>query len=115
MNVDSYTRQNLIRRCEREGQTYSNVTKDISAEIALGMSGYTAQDYCRSLLYQHTSYCETISISSIPIYYLDVNTRITVDDRKSGIHGDFIIDTINLPLDPSGQMTITASRALDRI
>lgn len=115
MNVDSYTRQNLIRRCEREGQTYSNVTKDITAKIALGMSGYTAQDYCRSLLYQHTSYCESISISSIPIYYLDVNTRITVDDRKSGIHGDFIIDTINLPLDPSGQMTITASRALDRI
>ena len=49
------------------------------------------------------------------IYYLDVNSRITVQDRKSGIYGDYIIKSISLPLSAGSTMTISASRALERI
>jgi hypothetical protein len=69
----------------------------------------------RDLLYQHTNYNESISIQSIPIYYLDVNNRISVYDKKSGIYGDYIIKSISLPLNAEGTMSISAIKALDRI
>ena len=68
----------------------------------------------RELLYQSTSYNECITVTSIPIYYLDVNTRITVNDEKSGIFGDYMINSISLPLDINGMMSMSCTRALER-
>ena len=115
LNMDASSRQKIIDKCEKMGQPYSNVNSVVYSKIAIGTSGYTAQETARELLYQYTNYNENISIQSIPIYYLDVNTRITVQDRKSGIYGDYIINSISLPLDAGGTMTISASRALERI
>jgi hypothetical protein len=54
------------------------------------------------LLYNH-SYCtESINISAIPIYYLDVNTRISVCDELSKINGEYIVSRISLPLTYNG-------------
>ena len=45
----------------------------------------SAWDRISELLYKH-SYCiENASITTIPIYYLEPNTRITVNDPRSGI------------------------------
>ena len=65
--------------------------------------------------FNNTSFNESITIQSIPIYYLDVNRRISVQDRKSGIFGDYIIKTISMPLDAGTLMNITAVRAIDRV
>lgn len=115
LGMDQYSRQKIINRCNREGQPYTNVNSNIYSKIAIGTTGYTAQETSRDLLYQYTNYNESISIQSVPIYYLDVNTRITVQDRQSGIYGDYIIKSISLPLNAGGAMSITASRALERI
>ena len=115
LTMDSTSRQKIIDKCEKTGQPYSNVNSVVYSKVAVGTSGYTAQEVSRDLLYQYTGYNESISIQSIPIYYLDVNSRITVQDRKSGIFGDYIINSISLPLDAGGTMSITASRALERI
>jgi len=105
----------VIGKCELIGQPYSRVSKSIYDNLAIGTIGYTAQETARDLLYQYTSYNSTISIQSIPIYYLDVNERITVQDRASGIFGDYVINSINLPLDAKNAMTISASKALERV
>ena len=115
LTMDSASRQKIIDKCEKTGQSYSNVNSVVYSKVAVGTSGYTAQEVSRDLLYQYTGYNESISIQSVPIYYLDVNSRITVQDRKSGIFGDYIINSISLPLDAGGTMSITASRALERI
>lgn len=115
VSMDSDSREKIIERCMREGQPYSNVNEVIYSKIAIGTAGYTAQETARDLLYQYTNYNESISIQSIPIYYLDVNSRITVQDMKTGIYGDYIINSISLPLDAGGTMNISASRALERI
>lgn len=115
LTMDSASRQKIIDKCEKTGQPYSNVNSVVYSKVAVGTSGYTAQEVSRDLLYQYTGYNENISIQSVPIYYLDVNSRITVQDRKSGIFGDYIINSISLPLDAGGTMSITASRALERI
>jgi len=113
--MDAVSRQKLVDECEREGQPFANVNSVVYSNIAVGTAGYTAEETSRNLLYQYTNYNEGISIQSIPIYYLDVNSRITVQDRMSGIYGDYIIKSISLPLSAGGTMTITASRALERI
>jgi len=105
----------IIDRCIKEGQSYSNVDGKIYANITIGTMGYTAQEILRDLLYQYTNYAESITIQSIPIYYLEPNTRISVYDKKSGISGDYIIKTISLPLDAGGNMSISATRAFERI
>lgn len=117
INIDaSYEdRGNIIERCEKEGQAFANVSNNIYSNIAFNTVGYAAQSTARELLYQYTEYNSSISIQSIPIYYLDVNRRITVNDKASDIYGDYIIKSISLPLDPKSTMSISATRALERI
>ena len=104
-----------ILKCENSGQPYARVSKNIYDNIAVGTIGYTAQETARDLIYQYTDYNSSISLTSIPVYYLDVNERITVQDRASGIFGDYIVNSINLPLDARNNMTIQASKALERM
>jgi hypothetical protein len=115
INMDDKSRENIITRCENEGQPYSNVSPEISSMLAIGTIGYSAQEVSRDLLYQYTNYNESIVIQAVPIYYLDVNSRITVQDSQTGIYGDFIIQSITLPLDAQSAMNINAVRALERI
>lgn len=115
IGMDEISRNNIITKCEQEGQAYSNVNATVYSHIAKNTIGYTAQEVARDLLYQYTNYNESITIQCIPIYYLDVNTRITVQDRKASIFGDYIIKTISLPLNAEGTMSISAVRALERL
>ena len=69
----------------------------------------------RELLYQYTSYNESITIQSVPIYHLEPNTRIEVRDFESSIFGDYVISTMSIPLGVGGNMSISAIRALERI
>ena len=109
------SRASLIAKCEGQGQAYSNVTSQIYKSVSLGTVGYSAQETARDLLYKYTDYTAAISITSIPIYYLDANVRITVQDRAAGIYGDYVIKTINLPLDAKNTMSISATRALEKV
>lgn len=67
------------------------------------------------MLYQYTGYNETIQISAIPIYHLEPNTRITVKDEDSDISGDYMINSISIPLDINGTMNISATRVLQKM
>lgn len=106
-----------IRRkeCEMKGQNYVQVDSSIFNLLTTGGSKNSAYNYVRELLYQYTSYNESISIQSIPIYYLEPNTRITVQDKESNIFGDYMISNISIPLDINSTMSISATRALERI
>jgi hypothetical protein len=115
INEDYDKRQHYIDKCELIGQSFSNVDNNIYSKIAMNTSGYSAANTARELLYQYTDYNSSISIQSIPIYYLDVNRRITVNDKASNIHGDYIIKSISLPLDAKSTMSISATKALERI
>lgn len=115
INAPIEERRSDIKRCELEGQSYANVDSAIYKNLAVGTIGYSAQEVAREMLYKNTNYNESISIQSIPIYYLDVNSRITVEDSSSDIHGDYIIKSISLPLDAKNVMGITATKAIDRI
>ena len=67
--------------------------------------GLSAIEKTNDLIYQH-SYCtESLSLSSIPIWYLNPNTRIYIEDQ-----GDFTLDKISYNLNYSGTMSLTCTK-----
>ena len=106
--------EELREEAQRKGQDYIQVPGSIYTLLATGGSQNSAYEKVKELMYQYTSYNESISLQTLPIYYLDVNTRITVNDLKSNIYGDYMINTIAIPLDIQSSMTISATRVLER-
>jgi hypothetical protein len=105
----------LVTECKNKGQAYMQVDSKIYEAIATGGTKNSAYNTVRELLYQYTSYNEIITISSIPIFYLEPNTRITVRDSQCGIYGDYMINSISIPFDTSSTMTLSCTRVLERI
>lgn len=90
-------------------------TQDIGDMFSVSTQGKSAKEAIDELLYQH-SYCiETVTITSIPVYYLEPNTRIYVHDDNTGIDGDYIISKLTIPLSYNGTMSINATKAAERI
>lgn len=103
------------QECIDRNQAYIQVSSNIYSMLAVGGSSNSAFEEIKNLLYQNTSYNESIQIQAIPIYYLEPNTRITVRDTESDIYGDYIINSISLPLTTNGTMSISATRALEKL
>lgn len=114
IDVTDENYESLVQECIDNKQDYTQVSNEIFSNIFGGGSCRSAFAAVRELLYKNTNYNETIVIQSIPIYYLEPNTRITVNDKQTDIFGDYIISSISLPLDVHGTMTINATRALER-
>lgn len=95
-------------------QSFMQVSTEVINSIASGTYYQSAYDEVKNLLQQHTAYNESITLTAIPIYHLEPNIRITVEDEESGIGGDYMINRISLPLDVNGNMTINASKAIER-
>ena len=108
-------RESIITRCSAEGQDYANIETEIYSNLTIGAVGYSAATSVREMLYQYTDYNETITIQTVPIYHLEPNTRISVSDRSSKIFGDYVIKSYTLPLDGKSIMSISATKALERI
>ena len=100
--------------CEKRGQKFIQVDSSIYNMLAIGGTARSAYDVVRDLLYQHTSYNESITIQALPIYHLEPNIRIEVRDIESDIYGDYMISSISIPLDVNGTMSISATRALEK-
>ena len=113
MSADEIEEQK--RECNATGQDWIQVDDTIYSLLSIGGSQNSCYQRICEMLYQYTNMNESISISAIPIYYLQPNTRITVRDDASGINGDFMINQISLPLDVSSTMNISAYKALAKI
>ena len=101
--------------CISRNQKYVQVDSFIYSMLSIGGSSNSAYERVKDLLYQETSYNESIQIQALPIYYLEPNTRITARDTESDIYGDYIISTISIPLTTNGNMSISATRALEKL
>ena len=101
-------------RCEERKQEYSQIEQNIYSMLMIGGALKPAIDEIRRELYQYTNYNEQVSINVLPIYYLEPNSRITIKDIASGINGDYIIKSINLPLDINSTMSVSCTKAVER-
>ncbi len=112
---DDTTPEELLQECILKNQDYCKVADEIYDQLVIGGYYNGADVMIKDLLYQYTNFNESIQINSLPIYYLEPNTRITVQSAQVGISGDYIIQNISLPLDINGTMNISANQAATKI
>lgn len=97
------------------GYTPVFVSGSLENMFHISAQGKSAQDAINELLYNYTYCAESITLQAIPVYYLQPNTRISVMDEKSKINGEYIVSRISLPLSYNGTMSITATKAPERL
>ena len=98
-----------------DGYIYVILPESLTEYFVISNKNKSAQDVLDSLLYEY-AYCnESISITSIPIYHLEPNTKIQVFDEKTKINGEYVINKITIPLNYNGTMSVSATRAPIRL
>ena len=99
----------------KPGYTYVKLTYDLENLFTISPQGKTAHSELEEFLYQFTCCTESISMTTVPVYHLEPNTRISVRDDKSHINGDYLISRLTIPLTYNGTMNISATKAVDTI
>lgn len=115
INIDDPNASTIRNECIRKNQVFYQVSSNIYDMLNTGGTFNSCYEYIRQLIHQYTNYNENISITCIPLYFLQPNTRIYLRDDESGIEGDFVINTISFGLNAGNNMTITATKALSKI
>ena len=94
---------------------YCQVDSTLYSQLTVGGTHNSAYEVVKDLLYQYTSYNESITVQALPMFHLEPNIRIGVNDLESNIYGDYMISSISIPLTATGTMSINATRALEKI
>ena len=105
----------IRKECEKRNQSFYQVSSDIYDNLEIGGVLNSGYQVIRQLIHEYTSYNESISLQTLPIYFLQPNTRISVYDTRSNIFGDYMINSMSFSLDTSSTLTINATRALNKI
>ncbi|MSU01925.1 DUF5048 domain-containing protein [Tissierella pigra] len=69
-----------------------------------------AEQRARYEFYKHNNLCEQVSISMLPLYFLDVNKLIEFNRPEINLNDKYLIDSIHIPLEVDGIMNLTAHR-----
>lgn len=105
----------LRKEAIQEGHSIIQVEPAMARDIAIGSAFNSAYDAMRAQLHEMISYNETVSITTLPLYHLKPNVRVTIDDDDTGIHGDYMIKSYSIPLTYNGTMTIQCTKAIEMI
>lgn len=97
------------------GEPFYQMPEEMYNKIAIGMATNSAYENIRAQIHTLLSFNESVSIGIMPIYHLEPNTRITIEDEDTNIHGDYMIKSFSLPLAASGTMTLQCSKAVERV
>lgn len=103
-----------IEECKRQHRNYLQLPHIIYKTLA-GDSYQDAYNEIRNLLYQYTGYNEAVEITTLPIFHLDVNTRVTIHDTLSGIDGDYMISSYTVPFEIGGTTSFNCTKCLQKI
>lgn len=107
--------QDLMAEYRNIGQKYFILTRQNYDLFSISTTGVSCFDKIREVLYQNLCYNTTISITCLPKYYVEPNNIIYIEDKDSGISGNYQITQYSLPLAYNGTMSITATEVLTRV
>lgn len=107
--------QDLIVKYQGIGQRYFMLTDQNYDLFSISTTGASCFDKIREMIYQNLNYNTTISLTCLPKYYMEPNNIIFIEDRETGISGNYQITQFSLPLTYNGTMNITATEVLTRV
>ena len=100
---------------EQSGYTFIYMPKGFDKYFDVSYRKLSAKNKIDQLLYDFAYCIENVSITALPVYHLQPNTRIYVRDDITRINGEYIVKKITLPLKPGGTMNISAVKAPQRL
>jgi len=71
----------------------------------------TCYDEIRALLMNSLIYNNSVNLSCIPIFYLDVNEIVHLNFSELGIVGDYVIKNISWSIGGTSTMSLTLNEA----
>ena len=95
-------------------EPYTQVDSEIYNNLLTGGYANGAFDQIKYELFLHTRYQKTISMTTIPVFYLEPNSRITIADKTTNTFGDFVIQNISLTLGPGANMSVSTVETIER-
>lgn len=105
----------LREQCEQRNQAWYQVSEDIYDNLIGGGTLYSCYEQIKQTLQEYVGYNQNISIQTLPVYFLQPNTCIEVQDEVNNISGNYMINTMSFSLDSSGTLAINATRMLQKI
>ena len=97
------------------GYTTVNIDSGLDSLFTLSAQKKSVKDVIDENLYNYAYCAEEINVTAIPIYYLQPGIITSIYDKNSNINGNYVINTISLPLTYNGNMTLTASKMPTRL
>lgn len=110
-----YRTQKTWNQLRELGLYPSQVSQPIYDSLMIGGTFNSCYQNVRQLITDYTNYNENISVTCLPIYHLEPNTRVSFNDPESGIYGDYIINTISFNLGNNSTMSISAKKCVEKI
>ena len=83
--------------------------------FTISYRGKSAKDKLDQLLFDNAYCIENVTINCLPLYHLQPNNRIYIKDEKTNINGEYLINKISFSLAYDGTMSITATKAPERL
>lgn len=107
--------EDLRSKANNNGLKLMQLNSDLYYALYTGGNNNAAYDQVKYELYIHTLYQKTVSATALPCWWLQPNTRCTVNDKVTNTYGDFNIQSITLTLGAGSSMSVTMNEALERI
>lgn len=104
--MDSASFSNLKPNEIKTGYSYILFPPGYENFFSISARGISIKNRIDELLYQHTYCQQNINLTAIPIYHLDVNSRIKIIDELTHLNMDCAIQTISYSLNYNGTMSL---------
>lgn len=101
--------------CNNNNQPWVQVSDNIYANFITGGYLNGAYDVIKYELFTHTKFQKVVSLTALPVFYLELNSRVEVSEKTTNTYGDFMVQTINLTLGPGANMAVTLNEVSERL
>ena len=105
----------MKEECRKKGQNFYQVPDYIYDSLAEGGRMNSCYQVIRQLLHEYTNYNQSISLQTLPIYFLQPNTGIYVKDEETGIEGNYLINSLSYSIGNDNTLNINAFKILEKI
>lgn len=101
--------------CILNNQPWIQVPNDVFSNMITGGYKNSAYEALRYELFAHTKYQKVVSITALPAFYLEPNSRVEVSERTTNTYGDFMVQNISLTLGPGANMSVSLNEVSERL
>ena len=98
-----------------QGQRYCFIRPEMEQQFKYKNSYGTCFEAVRQKLNENMYYNSTVSLTCIPLFYLDVNKIIRLNYPELGVVGDFVIKTLSWQIGYNATMSISCNEVLTTI